>query len=100
MVASLPIGRVGNVGRVGRVGKCAAFLPTIPTIPANPTRPSQTETVELIEHVGDAAADRLALHPQRGDLGEARLRIGNPGAGRLELARQPRVSSPRARDRP
>src|SRR5688572_17101916 len=50
----------------------------------------QAQSFELFQHVRDAAANRLALHSQRGDLGETSLRLGDSGSSRLEVARQSR----------
>jgi len=46
------------------------------------------QRLELLQHVGDAAADHVALLAQGGELGAGALRIRDPALQRLDLSRE------------
>src|SRR6476659_2135800 len=59
---------------------------------------SEVELVDLRDHLGDAAADELALLAQRRDFRRGAGRLAEPRARRVDFALEPRdfVEGPRA----
>src|SRR3982750_2646539 len=79
--------------RIGYRMPLISTLTTLDSITGSPVgcRALQVQGFDLLQHVADAAADLLALDPERLELDPGTLGLGEPPAGALELGAKPRV---------